>query len=52
MILRWSAASVLEAERGFRRVKEYRTMSKLVTALRKHDTELERGARNKAAAAA
>jgi transposase-like protein len=40
MILRWSAAGVLEAERGFRRVRGYQKMGKLVAALQKHDAKL------------
>jgi len=40
MIVRWSAAGVLEAERGFRRVKAYQEMSKLIAALQKHNTKL------------
>ncbi|MBI4541139.1 MAG: transposase [Gemmatimonadetes bacterium] len=41
MILRWSAAGVLEAERGFRRLKGYRQMAKLLAALEKHGATLE-----------
>ena len=37
MILRWVAAAVGEAEKGFRRLKGYRDMSTLVAALKKHD---------------
>lgn len=40
MILRWSAAGVLEAERCFRRVKGYQEMSKLNAALQKHEAKL------------
>ena len=40
MILRWSAAGVLEAERGFRRIRGYQKMGKLVAALQKHDAKL------------
>jgi transposase-like protein len=43
MILRWSAAGVLEAERGFRRIKGYRQMAMLVGALEKHDATLDGG---------
>ncbi|MBI4540279.1 MAG: IS256 family transposase [Gemmatimonadetes bacterium] len=41
MILRWSAAGVLEAERGFRRLKGHREMAKLVAALQQHDATLD-----------
>jgi len=37
MILRWVAAAVGEAEKGFRRLKGYRDMSTLVAALTKQD---------------
>jgi len=37
MILRWVAASVADAEKGFRRLKGYRDMPTLIAALRKHD---------------
>jgi transposase-like protein len=40
MILRWSAAGVLEAERGFRRVRGYQEMGKLIAALQKHEAKL------------
>ena len=40
MILRWSAAGVLEAERGFRRVRGYQEMGKLIAALKKHEAKL------------
>lgn len=42
MILRWTAAGVLEAERYFRKVAGYRAIPKLVAALRAHDAALER----------
>src|SRR6202049_1568052 len=42
MVLRWTAAGVLEAERGFRKVTGYRAMPALVTALRAHDTNSAR----------
>ena len=38
MMLRWTAAGVLEAERGFRKLTGYRAMPALVAALRAHDT--------------
>jgi transposase-like protein len=41
MILRWSAAGVLEAEQGFRRVRGYRDMPRLVAALRAHDAAID-----------
>lgn len=37
MILRWTAAGLLEAEKGFRRIRGYKHMSKLVTALRNYE---------------
>ncbi len=40
MILRWVAAGVLEAVKGFRRLKGHRDMPKLVTALRARDQQL------------
>jgi putative transposase len=42
MVLRWTAAGVLEAERGFRKVTGYRAMPALVAALRAHDTNRAR----------
>ena len=33
MILRWVGAAVLHAERGFRRLRGYRSMERLVAAL-------------------
>jgi putative transposase len=43
MVLRWTAAGVLEAERGFRKLVGYRAMPILVAALRDHDAQLNRG---------
>ena len=40
MILRWTAAGLLEAERGFRRIRGHRHMSKLVSALQEHERKL------------
>jgi transposase-like protein len=37
MALRWIASALLEAEKGFRRVRGYRDISKLVTELRAQD---------------
>jgi len=47
MILRWSAAGVLEAELGFRRVRGYQEMPELIAALQKHAAtrRLRRGMR-------
>jgi transposase-like protein len=45
MILRWTAAGVLEAERSFRKVAGYRGLPKLVTALRAHDAVIDRDRR-------
>jgi hypothetical protein len=42
MILRWTAAGVLEAERDFRKIAGYRALPKLVAALRAHDLVIER----------
>ena len=41
MVLRWTAAGVLEAERGFRKLVGYRAMPILVAALRAHDAQFE-----------
>jgi hypothetical protein len=42
MVLRWSAADVLEAKRSFRKIAGYRAMPILVAALRAHDAKLGR----------
>ena len=42
MVLRWTAAGVLEAERGFRKLAGYRAMPILVAALRARDPQVER----------
>jgi hypothetical protein len=42
MVLRWTAAGVLEAERGFRKLIVYRAMPILVAALRAHDVQFNR----------
>jgi putative transposase len=42
MVLRWTAAGVLEAERGFRKLVGYRAMPTLVVALRARDAQFER----------
>jgi hypothetical protein len=42
MVLRWSAAGLLEAERGFRKIAGYRAMPILLAALRAHDAKLDR----------
>ncbi len=51
MILRWSAAGILEAERNFRKVAGYRALSKLDAALRVHDAAFNRGVDNRKQAA-
>jgi hypothetical protein len=53
MILRWTAAGVLEAERHFRKVAGYPALSKLVVALHAHDVAIdrERGVENEKTAA-
>ena len=43
MVLRWSAAGVLEAERNFRKIVGYHAMPTLVAALRAHDAKIDRG---------
>jgi hypothetical protein len=40
MILRWTAAGILEAERSFRKVAGYRALPKLVVALHDHDAAI------------
>jgi len=40
MVLRWTAAAVLEAVKGFRRLKGHKDMPKLVAALRARDQRL------------
>src|ERR1700683_4905265 len=42
MVLRWTAAGVLEAERGFRKLAGYRAMPSLVAALRTRDAQFNR----------
>lgn len=42
MILRWTAAALTEAQRGFRRLKGHRSMPALVAALAAHDRKLTR----------
>jgi putative transposase len=42
MVLRWTAAGMLNAERSFRRIKGHKQMPQLVNALHRHahhDTE-------------
>jgi putative transposase len=41
MILRWTAAGVLEAERNFRKIAGYRALPKLVAALRARDAVID-----------
>jgi putative transposase len=40
MVVRWVAAGVLEAVKGFRRLKGHKAMPQLVAALRAHDQQL------------
>ena len=40
LVLRWTAAAVLEAVKGFRRLKGHKDMPKLVAALRTRDQQL------------
>lgn len=42
MVLRWTAAGVIEAERGFRKLAGYRAMPTLVGVLRAQDAQLDR----------
>ena len=42
MILRWTAAGVLEAERHFRKVAGYRALPKLASALHAREVALDR----------
>ncbi len=37
MILRWTAAGLLEAEKGFRKIRGYKEMHSLIAALKKHE---------------
>ena len=40
MVLRWTAAAILEAVKGFRRLKGHKDMPRLVAALRARDQQL------------
>jgi putative transposase len=40
MVVRWVAAGVLEAVKGFRRLKGHKAMPQLVAALRARDQQL------------
>ncbi|MBV8453321.1 MAG: hypothetical protein JOZ29_13775 [Deltaproteobacteria bacterium] len=51
MILRWTTASVLEAERKFRKIVGYRALAQLDAALRAHDAARDRGLDNQKQAA-
>jgi putative transposase len=51
MILRWTAAGALEAERSFRRIAGYRGLPKLIAGLRAHDAEIDRRLDNRRRAA-
>ena len=42
MVLRWTAAGMLNAERSFRRIKGYKQMPQLADALRRHATPRHR----------
>lgn len=42
MVKRWVAAGVLEAQRGFRKLRGYKGMTTLVTALTKHAERIDR----------
>jgi putative transposase len=43
MVLRWTAAGVLEAERGFRKLAGHRGLPTLVAALRNHHNRTRPG---------
>jgi hypothetical protein len=43
MVLRWSAAGVLGAERDFRKIAGFRGLPNLLAALRNHDTRTRPG---------
>ena len=43
MVLRWTAAGVLEAQRGFRKLAGFRATPILLAALRARDAQFERG---------
>ena len=49
MILRWTGAAILEAKRGFRRIKGYRDMHHLVAALDRHEQAFGLHAKTEAA---
>lgn len=49
MILRWVGAAIVEASRGFRKIRGHRQISRLVLALQQH--ELEQGVRTEEEAA-
>jgi transposase-like protein len=51
MVLRWTAAGMLNAQRSFRRVKGYKQMPQLVAALRRHAHPTTRSAETVGAAA-
>ena len=52
MVLRWTAAGMLNAERSFRRIKGYKQMPQLVAALHRHThPDIDQGAENVGAAA-
>lgn len=40
MVMRWGAAALLFAEKGFRRIQGYEHLSQLITLLRENDTRL------------
>lgn len=41
MVKRWAAASVLEAERGFRKLRGYKSMPVLLRALSQHARSID-----------
>ena len=50
MIKRWVAAGILEAQRGFRRLRGHKGMPVLVQALARHAEQIDRVDADKAAA--
>jgi hypothetical protein len=47
MILKWTAAGVLEAERHFRKIADHRSRPKLVAAFRAYDANRDRASQLK-----
>jgi putative transposase len=43
MVVRWTSAALLEADKGFRRLRGYKGMPTLVAALRQNDAQIDGG---------